>query len=44
MNKALEMDEKGDHKNALTLYIQAVEMCTTSVIYIKFKIALTVFV
>lgn len=31
INEALENDEKGDQKKALTLYIEAVEVCTSAV-------------
>ena len=31
VNKALEVDEIGDHKNALPLYIDAVEVCSSAV-------------
>jgi hypothetical protein len=31
VNKALEVDEIGDHKSALPLYIDAVEVCHSAV-------------
>lgn len=31
VNKALEVDEMGEHKKALPLYIDAVEVCSSAV-------------
>lgn len=43
IGQALEHDEKDDHKKALTLYIQAVEVCRTAVSNTLFDIFLKVY-